>query len=322
MTWLRDFEISSLAYVGVFLGVLLIYSALWQMLTRSESLSEARNRRMKMIASGATTEDLLRLLKPASGGWALSGLPFLGNLPSDLRRAGLTISAQLFLTIALGAFAFVSMAASTIILAPIGVALGLLLCIVAPIMWLRVKRNRRMNLLVKQLPDALDLMARGLRVGHPLNTTIASVASDMSDPVATEFGIMVDQVSFGDDLVDAVMEFADRCELEDVRYLAVSVAIQHGTGGNLADVLTILALVIRDRLTMRKKIKAISAEGRMTSLFLSSLPVIIFGAMSLISPDYYFGVSDDPLFRPMAAVVVTLVIANFFIMRRLVNFRF
>ena len=124
MTFLPDFGISSLAYVGIFLGVLLIYSALWQLLSRSESLGEARNRRMKMIASGATTEDLLRVLKPASGGWALSGLPFLGNLPSDLRRAGLTISAQLFLTIALAAFAVVTMAASTIVLAPIGVAFG------------------------------------------------------------------------------------------------------------------------------------------------------------------------------------------------------
>ena len=316
-----NFELTSLAYVGVFVGVLLAFSGIYQILTRKETLSETRNRRMKMIAAGATTEEMLRLLKPNTDDWSLKHVPLIGRLPSDIRRAGLTKRPYLFLTVMIGSFAVITLAASTMVAAPVAAAFGLFTSVVVPVMWLRIKRKKRMDQLVRQLPEALDLMSRGLRVGHPLNTTIASVASDMRDPIATEFGIMVDQISFGDDLVDAMLEFAERTELADTRYLAVSVAIQHGTGGNLADVLATLSKVIRDRMSMRKRIQAISAEGRLTSYFLNSLPFVIFGAMTASSPDYYLGVSEHPMFRTIAILVVVLIVANFFVMRRLVNFR-
>ncbi len=322
MTVLSEFDWSSLVYVGVFLGVLMTFEGLRQLVTRSESLSDARNRRMRMIAAGASTEELLRLLKPGRDGWQVDGLPVFGTLPADLRKAGLTIRPGLFLMLAAGGAAVVAMAASTIVPAWMAAGVALLLCVVVPLIWVRVRRNRRMAALVTQLPEALDLMARGLTVGHPLNATIASVASDMKDPVATEFGIMVDQISYGDDLVDAFMDFAERSGLEDARYLAVAIAIQHGTGGNLARVLDTLSKVIRDRLAMRRRIKAISAEGRLTSIFLSCLPLVILGATSITAPGYYADVSGDPLFKPFAIVVGTLVVANFLVMRRLVNFRF
>lgn len=322
MTLLNEFNWSSLVYIGVFLGALMTFEGLRQLVTRSESLSEARNRRMRMIAAGASTEELLRLLKPGRDGWQLNGLPLLGTLPADLRKAGLMIRPGLFLMLAAGGAAVVALAASTVVSAWLAAGMAIVLCLIVPLVWVRVLRNRRMAALVTQLPEALDLMARGLTVGHPLNATIASVASDMKDPVATEFGIMVDQISYGDDLVDAVMDLADRTGLEDARYLAVAVAIQHGTGGNLARVLDTLSKVIRDRLAMRRRIKAISAEGRLTSIFLSCLLLVILAATSITAPGYYADVSGDPLFRPFAIVVGTLVVANFLVMRRLVNFRF
>jgi tight adherence protein B len=140
--------------------------------------------------------------------------------------------------------------------------------------------------------------------------------------VAAEFSIMVDQIAYGDELVDAFMDFADRIDVEDVRYLAISAAIQHGTGGDLAQVLQTLAQVIRDRLSMRKRIKAISAEGRLTSGFLSLLPAFILVSTSISAPGYYTGVMDDPMFRPLAIIVAVLIVVNFIVMRRLVTFRF
>ncbi len=321
MNLLHNFEIESLAYVGIFLGVLLAFEGLRQVLTRNESVSDARNRRMRMIAAGAKTEDMLRLLKPSLNHWRLEGVPFIGTLPSVLQQAGLTIRPAVFLLACLSATATISAAASTFIGAPAAVAIAILLCFVLPICLARIARSRRMSALIRQLPEALDLMSRGLKVGHPLNATIASVAADMNDPIATEFGVMVDQISYGDDLVNAFMDFADRTELEDVRYLSVSVAIQAGTGGNLAQVLGTLAKVIRDRITMRKRIQAISSEGRLTSNFLSLLPVLIFVSTSVSSPDYYAGVSTDPLFKPFAVVILTLVVFNYLVMRRLVSFK-
>jgi len=182
-------------------------------------------------------------------------------------------------------------------------------------------RKRRILAMTHQLPDALDLLARGLRVGHPLNTSIGAVAREMQDPIASEFGLIFDQVSYGDDLPDAFEEFAERVDMEDVNYLASSIGIQHGTGGDLAHVIEILSGVVRGRIALRRKIKAISAEGRLTAWFLSSLPFIIFGMMTVSSPEYYGGVSEDPLFLPMAFAVLAFTVLNAVILRKLVNFK-
>lgn len=316
------FEIELLAYAGSFLGVLLIYEGLRQVISRSESGAEARNRRMRMIAKGAMPEDVLRLLKPRAEGWSLNRLPFFGNLPTELRHAGWSVSPAQFMLASLSATAALSAAGSLFAPPAMVIALALVLCVIVPVAVLRGIGGKRMDLLTRQLPDALDLMARGLRIGHPLNTTIASVARDMADPVASEFGVMVDQVSYGDDLVDAFMDFADRVDTEDARFLAVSVAIQHGTGGDLAEVLSTLSRVIRARITMRKKIKAISAEGRLSALILSAIPVLIIVMMTILVPGYYGDITGDPAFKPVAAIIFLLIVANAVAMQKLVNFRF
>ena len=196
------------------------------------------------------------------------------------------------------------------------------LCMVLPIIAVRLQRTQRINELVRQLPDALDMMARGLKVGHPLQTSLASVANEMPDPIGTEFGLVVDQVSFGDELVDAFNEFADRLNQEDIHYLSTAIAIQHGTGGDLARVLTVLSRVIRERLTMRRKVKAVSAEGRLSAAILSVVPVIIFVGLNVMSPSYYGDIADEPLAKPLVVSVVGLVILNAFILRRLVAIRY
>ena len=274
-----------------------------------------------MLAKGASTEKILGLLKPAPDHWALSNMPIIGSLPKQLRLAGLAIKPWTFLLACIAA-TFFAAAVVALRFGPLLAAfIAVILCLGLPLWLLHGAGKKRIARLVQQLPDALDLMSRGLRVGHPLNTTIGTVANDMADPIASEFGVMLDQISYGEDLVNAFADLANRLDQEDVRYLSVSVAIQHGTGGNLSDVLKTLSKVIRDRITMRKRVAAISSEGRLTSNFLSCLPLFILGAMSFTAPDYYLGVSDDPLFRPIAIAVAVLIVANYLVMRKLVNFR-
>ena len=316
-----EFGFGVVVYVGIFLGVLLIFDGLWQLMSRTERVKDARNRRMRLIAGGASTGEILGLLKPAETKWALSGVPFLGSLPQDMRQAGLTLRPAVLIGFGLAATIAVGIVLAMRLNPVLAFGVAAVIGIVAPVLIIRKIRATRMTKLVTQLPDALDLMARGLRVGHPLNATISTVARDMIDPVATEFGIIVDQISYGDDLVEAFRDFADRAELEDVHYLATSVAIQNGTGGDLSLILLTLSKVIRARIAMRKRILAISSEGRLTAIFMSLLPLFIFGVTSVTSPTYYAGVSDDPLFRPIAIIVVFLIVANFLAMRRLVNFR-
>jgi tight adherence protein B len=204
----------------------------------------------------------------------------------------------------------------------VAIGAAFLLCMVVPIVAVRLQRTQRINQLVRQLPDALDMMARGLKVGHPLSTSLATVANEMPDPIGTEFGIVVDQVAFGDELTEAFNEFADRLNQEDIHYLATAIAIQHGTGGDLARVLTVLSKVIRERLTMRRKVMAVSAEGRLSAAILSVVPVIIFVGLNVMSPSYYGDIADEPLAKPLIFVVIALVLLNAFILRRLVAIRF
>jgi tight adherence protein B len=182
-------------------------------------------------------------------------------------------------------------------------------------------RDQRRQRLVQQLPDALDLMARSLRSGYPLSASIRTVAESMQDPIATEFGIVVDQISYGDELVVAMRKLSDRVPTEDFRYLAASVAIQHGTGGNLGRVLTLLSQVIRGRAMMRRKIKAMSAEGRISALILSCIPFLMVGLNSIITPEYYGGVVEDPMFLPLAGVAIGLIVTNALVMAKLVSFK-
>lgn len=319
--FLQDQEVVYLVYVGVALGVFLLVTGIGQLLNRSENHAEARNRRMRMIRKGASTEEVLALLKPPEEARLLSRIPFLGHLPREMRRAGMTLSPGRFLLFcALGCVA--AGIAAIQVLPPIqALVAAVALAFVLPAAIVSAKRRKRVERLVSQLPDALDLMARGLKVGHPLNTSIGAVAREMPDPIGSEFGLIFDQVSYGDDLVAAVQEFAERVDIEDVHYLSASIAIQHGTGGDLARVIDVLSKVIRGRIAMRRRIRAISSEGRLSAWFLSFIPVAIYVFTSISSPTYFSGIADDPLYLPMMAVIISLVVANALVLRRLVNFR-
>lgn len=314
-------NVELLVYLGMLVGVLLIFEGVRQMFSTRTRRDEARSRRMQMISKGATTEEILAILKPEEKQSFASRLPLVGDLPLVLRQAGVAMSSGAFLTTCLTGFIAVALIFSQLFPVPGAVLFAFFLCMVVPIMAVRLQRTQRINDLVRQLPDALDMMARGLKVGHPLSASLANVANEMPDPIGTEFGIVVDQVAFGDELTEAFNEMADRLGQEDVQYLATAIAIQHGTGGDLARILGVLAKVIRDRMTMRRRIKAISAEGRLSAAILSVVPVIIFIGLNVMSPSYYGDIADEPLAKPLVFVVAALVLLNAFILRRLVVFR-
>lgn len=310
-----------LIYCGVAVGILVAFTSLSAFLSRRETTGEVRSRRLRLINEGRSIEERLALLKPPSSDETGGRLPALARLNVMLRRSGLSFTPVGFLGLC-HALALVVLAA--LLATPLPLALAGLVSLAVgfglPLMVLRARVERQRQALIKQLPDALELMARGLRVGHPLNTSIGTVAQEMSDPISSEFGIIFDQVNYGDDLPDAFHDFAERVDIEDVNYLAASIGIQHGTGSDLARVVELLAKVVRSRIMMRRKVKAISAEGRASAAFLSILPVLMFVFTSISAPDYYSGVYDDPWFVPMATAVVVLTVANALILRKLVNF--
>lgn len=323
MTIPQSAELRFLIYVAVFIGVLLAFDGLRQFLSRNEDRDQALNRRMRMRRKGVVTEQSLNVfLEKRDGQGTGSLMSYIASFSGQMRQAGLHLSPHWFLLCfaLLGVVLFVVLSVRLPVViaafAAASVALG------APVLVVGNLRRARMAKLTAQLPDALDLMARGLQVGHPLSVTVASVASDMPDPIGSEFGIIQDQVSYGDDIVTAFNDFAERVDIEDVRYLSVSIGIQHGTGGNMARILKVLSKVIRDRAVMRKKIHAISSEGRLSAVILTCMPLIIFATITITSPGFYGDVKSDPLFLPIMISIISLIVLQGFILIRMVNFKF
>lgn len=319
---LPEISFGALVVVSVLSGMLLLAGLAEVLRSPARRKNAAALGRMRALSGTATasapSENIVRR-KAANGG--SRALPFIGDPGLALRRAGLTISTRSYLSACAAAAAVIGLFASLLISPVTGPFIGLAIGFLVPSSVLKAKHRRRVEAFVTQLPDALDLMMRGLRVGHPISVTITNVARTMPDPIGAEFGIVADQISHGDYLTDAFADLAARLDQEDMDYLSVSLNIQNGTGGNLADMLATLSKVIRDRIMMRRRVKAISSEGRLSALILSALPVLIFVATSITSPDYYGGVSDDPMYTPIGLIIIALVVANFLALRKLASFQ-
>lgn len=300
------------------LALCLIGAAVWSM--RRPADDSVRLDRMRRMQAGgdAGTGDRLRKLVERT---ALDGLPILGTIPVRMRRAGMTLSPNVLV---LGS-ALVTSVLFLVLQGVIGAGLAFVVAVgvgvLVPTLVISTAARKRADALTRQLPDALDLMKRGLSVGHPLNVTIRNVATTLPDPIAAEFRILADQVAYGDSLTDAVDDLARRIDIEDFHYLSAAVQIQHATGGNLGAMLETLARVIRGRFAMRRRVSAVSSEGRITAIILSAMPVLMYVGTSLTAPEYYASVKDDPAFWPMCGAILALVLGNALMLRKLVSFR-
>ena len=189
-------------------------------------------------------------------------------------------------------------------------------------MWLKRRRSKKVAKFGVQLPEAIDLITRSLKAGHPVPVAISMVSREMPDPIGTEFGMVTDEVTYGSDLVTALNNLYERVGHTELPLLVSSVSIQSTTGGNLREILEGLANVIRDRMKMQRKIHAISAEGRMSAMMLSAMPVLLFIALFFIAPEYYSGIWDESLsYYLMGGLGVWLTLGNLMIFK-MVKFKF
>jgi len=190
-----------------------------------------------------------------------------------------------------------------------------------PLMVLRWLRSRRQNKFAAQFPDALDIIVRSLRAGHPVPVAVNMVGREMGDPIGSEFGIVTDEITYGADLETAMRNLYARIGSDDLPLFVTAVAIQGSTGGNLGEILQNLSGVIRQRFKMRRKIRALAAEGRASAMILSALPIGIFFVILWLVPDFYGSVWDVPLTKELVgAASVWMAIGNL-IMFRMVNFK-
>lgn len=172
----------------------------------------------------------------------------------------------------------------------IAVGIGLWL----PRKYLIRKVNKRNELFIDMFPDAVDMIVRSVRSGHPLNAALRMIAENMDPPISTEFKQLVDEIAYGRTLPEALHRMSQRIGEADLQFFVVVLSVQQETGGNLAEVLSNLSNIIRKRKQLRLKIKALTSEGRMTSWILGGLPVVVFLILWIMSPEYL-----DPLFTTL-----------------------
>jgi tight adherence protein B len=316
----------ALLSAALFIGVLLLFEGLLQLIADLRGGPRHHvNRRLQMLADGSHPKEVLDSLRrtPRASPGIFRFSPGLRALDRLLLQAGVSASAgraALWMAL-LGAAFLVLVRLTTTLPAPAALGLAALAAIGLPVVYLFRRKLRRLRLFEAQLPGALDLLVRSLRVGHPFNAALAVVAQEMPDPIGSEFGIVVDEVTYGQALDEALEHLNERVDLPDLRYLTVAVQIQHGTGGNLAEVLNGLAKVIRARFHMFSKIRAITAEGRWSSWFLSLFPIVMVIAVQVVKPDYYRQVADHPLFGTLAGITAVLLVLNVVFMRVLTKIK-
>ena len=200
---------------------------------------------------------------------------------------------------------------------------GIVIAVLAlgPLLALKMVAGKRMKKLAQQLPDAMQIACRSLEAGHPVATAIALVAREMPDPIGTEFGMAADEVSYGMSLTNAVQRMAERAGDPDIELFAATVRLQEKTGGNLTELLKALATTIRERQTMRLKVRAASSEGRTSAMILTSAPFIVMLAIHLLRPEFYGDVIDKPLIRYSFAGLFTWMFIGNMVMRKMINFK-
>jgi tight adherence protein B len=204
--------------------------------------------------------------------------------------------------------------------AGVGVAFSALLAALAgsglPLAALRGMRDARQRKFEEQVPDSLDTVVRSLKAGHALAVAIAAVGRNMPDPVGAEFRLTAAEVTYGLDLETAMVNLSSRVGQPDLALVVLAVSIQSKTGGNLAEVLSNLSHVVRARLKLRRRAKALSAEGRFSAILLSILPIALFGVLRLISPSYYGDVWATSYVKPvLSGAIVWMLIGDYVLYR-------
>jgi tight adherence protein B len=304
----------------------LVFLPYWAFVLRAETADSRKlGKRMKVsVAKSVARPDLLQAEQPLST---------VGPIQVLLKQSGVvTVPLQRVLDQAglqtnVGTVVLASVFAAVVTAAVAGWLIGIPLVAMAlglgaaavPYLILRVLARRRISKFEEQFPEAVELMARALRAGHAFTTGLSMAADEMPDPVGTEFRLVYDRQAFGMQISDALRDMARRVPLLDARFFVTAVLTQRESGGNLAEVLDNLARLMRERFTVKREVRTISAHGRVTGWVLAGLAPALAGVLFFLAPAHMALLVTDPLGRAMLSVSLLLQVVGFFIIRRIID---
>ncbi|MBS0207462.1 MAG: type II secretion system F family protein [Planctomycetes bacterium] len=216
--------------------------------------------------------------------------------------------------------------------------LGMMVCVVArlpvwmvpvvalsagvmPLMYLSMKRKRRLKLFGAQLPEALDLMGRALRSGHSLAASFELVQSELNAPIATEFGRVFEEQNLGLPIEEALEGLTERVPNMDLQFFCTAVVLQRTTGGDLAEILDKIGHLVRERFKIYGQVQALTGEGRLSGIVLLALPPVLFLAVYRLNPNYIMLLFDDPMGTKMLAGAVIMQVLGALVIRKIINIK-
>jgi tight adherence protein B len=202
----------------------------------------------------------------------------------------------------------------------VAVLAGALLAVL-PIVKARRDRARRLEAFESQLPDALDLMSRSLRAGNPLMESFKFVADEMTPPISTEFSRGWSNVNYGVSLKASLADMIERTPSVSLRSLATAILVQRETGGNLAEILDKITGVLRQRARFQRRLRTLTAEGRMSAWVLAAVPFVMAGIQNLINPGFMNVMFEEPAGRKIMMGVLALMVVGLVWISRIVKVR-
>jgi len=295
---------------------------------------EARRRKqmgdMLQTASGESAIVVTNLLKeidpekPTGFKRVLASFQFSRHAQQQIQQAGLSwSSARLITAMALATIPGLGVGSmwKIILNGPTSAVIFALITGSIPYLIVRHKRKVRLDTLEEQFPDALDFLARSMRAGHAFSISLEMLGEEMADPLGQEFRALFNEQNLGAPLDTALRNFSERVPLLDVRFFTSSVLLQKQTGGNLSEILSRLAYVIRERFRLKGQVKAASAHGRLTATILTLLPVATMLGLLVVAPGYLQGMAADSDGKWMiAGAIIAQILGNFFI-KKIINIK-
>ena len=189
----------------------------------------------------------------------------------------------------------------------------------APFVYLYILREVRYRRFSDLLPEAVDLMSRGLRAGHSIQAVLEMVGNEIADPVGVEFRALHKEQTLGLPIRDAMMDLVDRVPVDDMRFLATAILLQKESGGNLAQILDKTASVIRERARLRGQLRIYTAQGRITGWILGAAPFIMFALMNFLNHDYEKSLFSDPFGLKMVYFALVMMAIGVLAIRKIID---
>ena len=309
------------AFAAVVFGTVAIIF-LWEGLRSARRHSEVMQRLEDAREEGdEAVRSLFRTDDSVARG-ALAAIAAIGpfkDIGLELRRAGLKLSPVSFIIMIVGAAIAGALVPWIITRNPfVAIAIAITASMI-PVLYLKQRRRRRVSQFEEQFPEAIDLMGRAIRAGHPLSAGIRMVSEEAKDPIANEFRQIFEEQRFGLPFEEALLGLADRNELGDVRIFVTALLVQREVGGNLGEILDKIATTIRARFTIRRQLRVYTAQGRLSGYVLGAMPIVVGLGLYALNPEYISLLFTEVIGRFLLIGAIVMQIIGYLWIRRIVN---